>query len=473
MSTTIVSDKKAIIKWIICLVVALLPALIPETELYTLVIKKFLVITLFVIMIIAFELLDSFIAVIGMLIAWVLAGVCNYTVAFSGWTSSTCMMLVFALLLVNILDRVGLIRRIGYNVIIRTGGTFKKAMWGLFMCSLLITALGFVLSSTLAYAFAYAFYKAMELKPTDKEAAVIVMITMLSAIQSSAFIYCPLAASVMGSAITNIVPEYSLTIPELVLYNWPVILFCILMTWLTLAWYDKTTQKDSASNLAVTQGKIFFQQKLVEMGQMSRDEKIGLGALLFTMIYMLTQVWHGYDAVYAFVLPVIFLYLPKVTVGNSNDMSKIPWTATIGVVMGFLAVGTVGGAIGVNTLLAQLLLPFMAPMGEYWGAFGTFLMGALVNFVLSPFAMMAMLPGIIIDYCQSAGFNFLPHVYAMWLSRDMIFLPYEYPSYLILFGFGMLTMGKYIKLCLIKAAVYVLFFIAIIMPYWHLILGVI
>ena len=141
--------------------------------------------------------------------------------------------------------------------------------------------------------------------------------------------------------------------------------FDVVLTWLTLAWYDKTTQKTTTANLAVAQGKTYFQQKLTEMGKMSRDEKKGLGALLFCMVYMLTQLWHGYESVYGSVLPVIFLYLPGIKVGNANDMSKIPWTSSIGIVMGFLAVGTIGESIGVNTLLAQLLLPFMAPMGEY------------------------------------------------------------------------------------------------------------
>ena len=82
--------------------------------------------------------------------------------------------------------------------------------------------------------------------------------------------------------------------------------------------------------------------------------------------------------------------------------------------------------------------------------------------------MLAMLPGPIISYCLQAGFDPMPHIYAMYQAKDILFFPYEYPQYLILFSFGMVKMGNMIKLCTAKSVAFILFFIVIMMPLWRL-----
>ena len=56
----------------------------------------------------------------------------------------------------------------------------------------------------------------------------------------------------------------------------------------------------------------------------------------------------------------------------------------------------------------------------------------------------------------------------MYQAKDILFFPYEYPQYLILFSFGMVKMGSMIKLCTVKSLSFILFFIAVIMPLWSL-----
>ena len=113
-------------------------------------------------------------------------------------------------------------------------------------------------------------------------------------------------------------------------------------------------------------------------------------------------------------------------------------------------------------------IPLIASMGGYWSILGTTLLGGLVNFILSPFAMTAVLPGPIAQYCMGAGYDPLPHILSLYLAKEIIFLPYEYPAYLILFAFGMVKMGSMIKICTIKSILVIIAIAVIMMPYWVL-----
>lgn len=468
--TTLTKNRSTLIKWGISVILAILPLFIPLAGLYTPVIQKFLVISIFGVALLAFELLNGFIIILMMSMAWILTGVCTYTVAFSGWATSTCMIIICSLTLIFGMQRIGLLNRIGYKVIVSVGGSFKGIIWGLFICGLVINTVGFVMSSSLVFAFAYALYVALGLTPQDKETVVIVGTTIMCGIQSSVYLYCPLSVSVMGGALTAVFPDYTMLWTEIMYYNWPTLLFCIVMTWGFLKWYEITSKGQILTN--AQKGKAYFAAQYEKLGPMKNEEKKGIIALLIVCVFLFSQPLHGLDSAFGFMLGLIFMFLPGINIGSSQDLKTIPWDTSVFVVMGFLAVGTVGTQIGLTGLLSQLLLPFIASMGEYWSVFGTFVMGGAVNLVLSPFAMMAMLPSLIGQYCTDAGFNFLPHVYAMYQARDFVLFPYEYPMYLILFSFGMIGMSRMIKVCIIKSLLFALFFAAVIMPYWHFVLNV-
>lgn len=464
-STSPAQNKSVIIKWIISIALAAAPLLISTGEMYTVQAQRFLAITILGIAILAFELMSSFGVAIMLPSLWVITGVTNLPTAFSAWSSSNSLTVLGALFLSVVLDQTGLLKRLGYWCLIKAKGSFVSTMWALFIAILLINAVGFVMTAVLGFTFAYALYKVLELKPSDKESQVLVMTTMLAGIQSATFLYCPITVTIMNGAISAAWEGHTIYWYQLIRDNVPTLLFCVIMMAAMLFWYKRSTKGQSIST---DKGLEYFKKAYADLGKMSTQEKKGIAILLGLMIYLMTQPLHGLDSTYAFLIVTFVYFIPGVSLANSETVKTINWESwfTIGC---FLGVGTVAASTGINTILANAMVPLVSSMGEYWSVLGSLIFGTLVNFVISPFAMLAMLPGPIISYCLQAGFDPMPHIYAMYQAKDILFFPYEYPQYLILFSFGMVKMGSMIKLCTIKSLGFILFFIAIMMPLWRLV----
>lgn len=464
MAATIGQNKSVIIKWVISIVLAILPLLIPTSEMYTVQAQRFLAITILGIAILAFELLSGFCVALMLPTLWVVTGVTSIAAAFSSFVSSNALTSLGAFFLAVVMDKTGLLKRLGYWCLIKAKGNFISTMWALFIAILLICGVGFAMTAVLGFTLAYALYRVLELKPTDKEAQIIVMTTMLAAIQSGTYLYCPLTVSILNGAISVVWEGHAIYWYKLIIHNSPTLLFSILLMAGMLAWYKHSTKGQAIST---EKGVDYFKKAYADMGKMSVQEKKGIVILVCLMVYLMTQPLHGLDVTYAFLISTVVYFLPGVSLADAETVKSISWESwfTIGC---FLSVGTVAASTGINTILANAMVPMVSSMGEYWSVLGSLIFGTLVNFVISPFAMLAMLPGPIISYCLQAGFDPLPHIYAMYQAKDILFFPYEYPQYLILFSFGMVKMNGMIKLCTIKSLAFILFFIAVIMPLWSL-----
>lgn len=460
-------SSKVIIKWLVCIALAILPLLVPTSESYTQTIKLYLFATLFGIALLAFDLLSGYIIIFLVSAVWILTGVTSFEGALASWASSTAVMMISAYCLIAILQRTGLINRIGYKVILLAGGSFTGLSWGLFFCSIIIAQIGFGMCALLIFVIAFALYKALDLHPGDKETTVILMTVMVGGIQFTCFVYAPISLSVLQASVSAVLPDYVVSFLDIMYYNWPIVILGLLFEFGLLKWYKHASKNQ---NLNAEKGKEYFRKKYEEMGSMTSEEKKGAIALIICIAILLTQPLHNLDSAFAFLIALIILYLPGINVGKAEDINQVPWDSIV-VVLGCLSIGTIGTEVGLGNLLGQALLPVISGLGSYWSVLGTFIMGGLVNFVLTPFSMLAMLPPIIGNYCLASGFDFTPHLYAMYISRDFVFLPYEYVAYLMLYSFGMCKMGKMIKLMSIKSVIYFVFFVAVMMPFWHFALG--
>ena len=77
-----------------------------------------------------------------------------------------------------------------------------------------------------------------------------------------------------------------------------------------------------------------------------------------------------------------------------------------------------------------------------------------------------------VPLCQIAldiGMNIRPVCYALVMCSEAIILPYEYVPYLIVYSFGMISMGDFVKLNVMRCVLYFIGFLALLLPYWMLI----
>ena len=379
-------------------------------------------------------------------------------------------MALTSLLFVNILQKVGILNRLGTWIIVKTGGTFSRFIWALFFASAIICFVSFNTAWLLCFALAFALYKSLECHVGDRESVVIVWTTAIGAILAGVYVYCPLLITFLSNGVASVIPGWRIEWYEVMFYNMPIFFVSIVLVWLGLKWYarGKDAKFGEKSNASAEASLQYFKAELEKLGPITTDEKKGLALLVLIAVFLFTQFMHGLPAWFAFAVASALAYFPGINIGDDDNLKNLGWEGVFVIAM-FLSMGTIATNLGITNIITQTVTPLVAALGPYWSVFGTSVFGALANFVLSPFAMAAILPSQIASYCVAAGFDPTAHVMAMYLSKDILFFPYEYPMYLILYGFGMVKMGQMIKICSIKSVLLLLVIAFIMLPYWTLV----
>lgn len=67
------------------------------------------------------------------------------------------------------------------------------------------------------------------------------------------------------------------------------------------------------------------------------------------------------------------------------------------------------------------------------------------------------------------GYDPLVFAYAVNAVSEAIIMPYEYVPYLIVYGFGMISMKEFIKWNIIRSAIFFVGFLTVLVGYWSII----
>lgn len=114
MSTS--ADKKKRIGWAVSILIPVIIAFIPVSGDFTESLKRFFMITLFMIMIIAFELFPLLVSAILLPSLYIVSGIVPAATAFGSWSNTTVWMVLGGLIFSTVLDECGLLKRIAYFV---------------------------------------------------------------------------------------------------------------------------------------------------------------------------------------------------------------------------------------------------------------------------------------------------------------------------------------------------------------------
>ena len=188
--------------------------------------------------------------------------------------------------------------------------------------------------------------------------------------------------------------------------------------------------------------------------------------LAILMTWISTEPLHGISSNYSFMTLPWLCFVPGINIGTRKSINQIN-LGVIFFVAACLGIGIVGTKLGFTQLLAGHIAENMAGIGVNCFLFLMLFLSTLVNLILSPGAMMAVLPAPFASLSLQLGMNPLPSLLTIIYSTDFVFLPHEVPAYLIMFGFGLMTMKDFIKLHLMKIAWFTLLFGLIQIPFWY------
>ncbi|HAL74028.1 MAG TPA: hypothetical protein DCM45_02915, partial [Clostridiales bacterium] len=215
------------------------------------------------------------------------------------------------------------------------------------------------------------------------------------------------------------------------------------------------------------QSKAFFKSELVSFGKMSKAEKMIAVISIILIALIATSSWHGISIGWLFVFAAVIMMLPGINLVKQEDVKQINYTFILFVVA-CLTIGIVSVSMGVGQFIANAFLniingSLIQTITGVWG------LGFLINFALTPLAAYSAFSAPIVSIAQGFSINPLPVIYTFIHALEQVVFPYEYAPVLIIFGYGMISMGRFAKYNIIRAIISLACILAIFIPYWKLI----
>jgi len=448
-NTTGQTDKAKLIKTAITFAIPIVIALLPVTEVFTYEMKMAIALTVWMLMWSAFDLTNLAIPAVIWVMLLILLNVVPVNVALGPWLGNMMYGAIGCMLLANVLNQCGLLKRVAYWVAIKCGGSFNKAVYAIFFAAFAVSIVTFAAGSVVCAALSFGFVQAMGLMK-KKEGAIIMMAGMLGGSTVRMFLYYPVTMGPLLQSVWSVNPDFTLNFAQLFKYNWPVLIFCLLFIFLM-----ETVLKTKNSD--VNGSKEYFHPKYNELGKMTITEKKAVIGVIAILAWIVTNPIHGLDAMYAFALVPFILCMPGIDVGTYENIQDVSWS-TIIFFAPCLAIGGVCGIVGITALIGE----FAALILSNFGVFGTLVVvlifGFVANFCMTPVAMLAAFLGLLYSIATTAGFAPLALLFTFNMSTDMVILSYEYLTFLVFYAFGGMTMKQFFSFYLAKNIVNVLFF---------------
>ena len=459
MSISVQTDSTSKIKWAITIVVTLIILMIPTNDVYTRQMSLFFASTVFALFMMAFEFFDPIVVSIIMPMSWVALGVTNAAGAMSGWTNTIMYMVVGAYFLANALGESGLLKRIALLIIAKTGGKWLGLLFGVFLAGVVVSILTFGLSYIILATLCIGIIKSLELKVPSKASAMICFTCMLGCCSSRCFIYAPSTYAVVIAQGQLIDPAFNITAIQAFTHNFPMFIVSVI----TLLIVYKLWKTDAS-----LQSADYFRNELATMGKMGKTEKKTAVFLVIFFAMLLTGPWTGVDANLLFALAPWMLLLPGINVASMESVRTLNWQ-NVFFIAGCMAIGTVAASLGIGGIIAQFATPFMVNASSFGFFSVVFAITFVLNFFMTPLAIWSLMTVPLCQIALDIGMNIRPVCYALVMCSEAIILPYEYVPYLIVYSFGMISMGDFVKLNVMRCVLYFIGFLALLLPYWMLI----
>lgn len=459
MSTSTV-DSKLTIKWLATIIVPLLILLIPTSEMFTMQLKLFLVITIMSMFMLCLELMDSLWVGLFMPGCWILFGVCGPAEAFAPYTQTQVWMVIGGFIMAGALGDCGVLNRLAYWALRKCHGHFNRILYVFFFVGVILSAVTFTGCFMLIFLIGYSICKVFKQDKTI-EAAVIMMVAQLAGVSVAVYTYAPTHFGLISSGINSVLPNLDIQWYHQIVYGAPLF-FISLFTifFLTKIYNTKSLSSDEAME--------YFNNEYEKMGKMTIIEKKAIVVTLIIVGWLIASSFINIDGSIALILLPLLYFIPGVRVANKDTFKSVNFSMVI-FLASCMSIGTVGVSLGLGEVVSAYLLPFMSHIPLFLAPLAVLIFGILANTVMTPAAMFALFPASLTQIAMELGMSTpwplnLPLLYV----NDLVFFPYEQTLCLILFGFGVMRMNDFIKLNIIKMVIFAIGFMVLVVPYWML-----
>ena len=106
-------------------------------------------------------------------------------------------------------------------------------------------------------------------------------------------------------------------------------------------------------------------------------------------------------------------------------------------------------------------------MGSNVVMIAIYVVAVVLNFLLTPLAILAGFSEPIAQIAAGLGLNPVGALYSLFLGCDQVLLPYEYLTYMIFYGFGLIKLTDFMKVLGLKMALATVLLAVVMIPWWH------
>lgn len=449
--------KGSVIKWIVTIGFPLGILLIPLNEVFTSSIRLFISMTMFAILVFAFENINQTAMAILLPMLYIVFKLATPAIAFSPWAANTPWMFLGGLMLAVVLDRIGLLKRIAYKAILLTGATYNGILYGLGLAGIILNVIVPAQAVVPIVTLAFGICKALNLG-NSKEAAGIMLTGVTVATTPTLMLftgnYSMLA--VIGEDVTGPV---TLGWFECFLKNGVTFIYLLAIIFV----FSKIFKPANSIN-----GRDFFLSESRKLGKISRDELKALCVCGILFILLLTIKYHGIQAGWLFGMLPILLFFPGINVGTNNDLQKLNYGFVI-FICSCMTIGSVANSLGLGELVSKSALPILAQQSSAFALMFIWFLCVVLNFLLTPLAIIAAFTAPFAQIAVDLNINPNAVYFAMLHGMDQLILPYENAFYLVCFSFGIVSLKDFMKGMAAKLIVNGIFVCLILLPFWKLI----
>ena len=427
--------------------------LIPTSEAFTPQIRTYFVITLIAIISFCVESIPQTAAALAMPLAYIFFGVAPANVVLQPWTQYIPWFVLAGLVMAVILERTGLLARIAYVCILKTGASYKGVVIGVAIAACLCTTFVYALVVPFA-ALTYGIVLALKVEQTPAAAGIMLSGAIGSLLPQMFKFSGTLTMIGFGEPAAGLIPLLGFF--EAWWYQLPMLLNFAAMV-LVLVLMFKPDQP--------IHGKDFFQERLDSLGKMSRDEKKVVAILVVFFTFVLFYKYTPYPITWGLAIVPLLMAMPLVGCGTDKDMRKINYGFVI-FVASCMGIGATAVYLGLGGIVKDVMFPLLAGKSYYMFFALSWVFFFLCNFLMTPLAMEAAFTVPLVTIALDLGLNPMAFYYFVLAAVDQIILPYEYALYMVGFAFGVMRLRDFVKLQATKCVVTTAIVFGICLPWW-------
>ncbi len=450
--------RKYYIQLAVCILIPLLVLLLPVNDVFTVVMRRYLAVTLLGICMFIFEVAPGPIIALSIAAGYALFQVCDLGLVLQSWSHTVVFQGMLCIMILEGVNATPLLKRIAAQMMIRLGGSYFGLLLAIALVSIVVAVLipnTFVV--ILVIGLGYGLCQSLNLQSGDAAAVGIMLASGLFVAEAQNFLYSPQGIGAASAMISTTIPGFEITYAEIIMDN---LIFLPLLIILPFV-FSKLFKPDKPIS-----GVEYFKNELARIGPMQKGERNAIIILLAMVVYLFTSQWHGYNMALGFAAAAILLFFPACQVATPMDLKRCDLSLPV-LIASCMAIGNVGTAVGVGDAVSQILIPILGNADSaYLFVLFTWMAGVICNVLMTPLALLTLIAPIMGPIAEALGYCPKVVAYVLYHTCNQVFFPYENNTILMMYAFGMMTMRQFCKGALVKMIIDLVYICAIAVPFW-------